>query len=128
MKKWLLKLPAFVCAAVYLVRGGIYFVTMLTATTRNFNILTVLPALLGVALFVVYGLKLEEQTPPEASVKVGLVNVFIAALPHILLALLFGPQILMHLPAYILKQSVWPLMLSLCPFGIAIWRKITQNR
>ena len=127
MKKLLLKLPAFVCAAVYLGISGVYIVAMLTATTRNFNILHVIPALLGVVLFVVYGVKLDEKMPLEASVKVGLINLSVAFMPYILLALLLSPQILMTLPAQMWKQCILPLMLSVCPFAIAIWRKITQN-
>ena len=100
---------------------------MLTATTRNFNILHVIPALLGVVLFVVSGVKLDEKMPPEASVKVGLINLSVVFMPYILLALLLSPQILMTLPAQMWKQCILPLMLSVCPFAIAIWRKITQN-
>lgn len=127
MRGFLLKVPALVCVAVYLMIGWHYLDAMMTATTRNFNILFVVPCLLGAVLFLLYGLLLSEEMPPRSSVKVGLLNLGISLLPYMLLAMLLSPRILLTLPAESWKNCILPMVLSLCPFGIALWRKATQK-
>lgn len=127
MKTLLLKVSAFACAAVYLIVGYSFISEMMAATTRNFYILNVIPSLLGAMLFLVYGVTVNENMSSKNSVWVGLGNLVIGLLPNILLAILLSPGILLTLPAESWKNCILPMVLSLCPFGIALWRKATQK-
>lgn len=127
MKTLLLKVSAFACAAVYLIVGYSFISEMMAATTRNFYILNVIPSLLGAVLFLVYGVTVNENMSSKNSVWVGLGNLVIGLLPNILLAILLSPGILLTLPAESWKNCILPMVLSLCPFGIALWRKATHK-
>ena len=127
MKTLLLKVSAFACAAVYLIVGYSFISEMMAATTRNFYILNVIPSLLGAMLFLVYGVTVNENMSSKNSVWVGLGNLVIGLLPNILLAILLSPGILLTLPAESWKNCILPMVVSLCPFGIALWRKATQK-
>lgn len=128
MKRLVLKAPAFVCAAVYLVLGWDYAAAMLTATTRNFNLFGVAQCLLGAVLFLTYGLLLSKAMPPIISVLVGFLNMGITLLPYVLMALLFSPMLLPSLFAADWMACVLPMLLSVCPFAIALWRKVARKR
>ncbi len=128
MKRFALKAPAFVCAAIYLVLCWDYIAAMMAATTRNFSAFGVVQCLQGAMLFLAYGVFLSEKLPAIGSVIVGFLNIGIALLPYLLLALLLSPLILMTLPLEGWKNCMLPALLSIYPFAAAIWRSAARKR
>ena len=128
MKSFGFKIPAFVCAVVYLVIAGTAIWDMLAATSRNFQILTMISAVLGAVLFLVCGVLVREETPPVVWVMVGFGNMAISIFPYLLLGLLLSPVVLLTLPVEAWKDSLQPMLLSLYPFAVALWRKAVQRR
>ena len=121
------KVPAFACALVYLVIAGISIADMLAAASRNFQFLTVISSLLGVALFLVCGGLARKETRPIIWVMFGLGNIVISFLPYMLLGLLLSPELLLTLPPEVWKDSLLPMLLSLYPFAVALWSKAAQR-
>lgn len=128
MKKGFLKLLAFLFAGVYLARCAYYASAMLGATQRNFSILMVFPAMLGIALFVVYGVRVSEKTRPVESVIIGVVNIGICVVPLLMLSLLLSPLILLTLPSDAWIAFGLPMLMSIYPFAFAIWNGHAMKR
>ena len=128
MKKGFLKLLAFLFAGVYLARCAYYASAMLGATQRNFTILMVFPAMLGIALFVVYGVRVSEKTRPVESVLIGVVNIGICVVPLLMLSLLLSPLILLTLPSDAWIAFGLPMLMSIYPFAFAIWKGHAMKR
>lgn len=126
MKRYILKAPAFVCMAVYLVMGWKSVSAMVAATTRNFYIVSAIPSLLGAVLFLVYGFTVSEKKSARSSFRIGLANMVISLLPFILLALLLSPWILCVIPLESWKNCIVPMLMSLYPFAVALWSKVTR--
>ena len=127
MKRTLLKVPAFAFAGVYLVRCVYYVSAMLGASQRNFTILLAYPAILGIALFVVYGVRVCEKTGAWESMIIGVVNIGICVMPLLVLSLLMSPLILLTLPSDTWMELGIPMLMSMYPFGLAIWKGLTRK-
>ena len=128
MKKGFLKLLAFLFAGVYLARCAYYASAMLGATQRNFSILMVFPAMLGIALFVVYGVRVSEKTRPVESVIIGVVNIGMCVAPLLMLSLMLSPLILLTLPSDTWIAFGLPMLMSIYPFAFAIWKGHAMKR